>query len=97
MPLLFTVTCSPAMSTFCSTVEPVSEPVVPFELAVAVEVTLPMVMKPSRMEMPLSVALAAICVIAGAFCVFIGVTGRISLEHSHTGQVAKQIRGIVAH
>src|ERR1700744_5028656 len=43
------------------------------------------------------VALAAICVIAGAFCVFIGVTGRMSLDHSHTGAVARQIRGIVAH
>jgi cytochrome c biogenesis protein CcdA len=43
------------------------------------------------------VALAAIALVAGAFCVFIGVTGRIGLDHTHAGHVARQIRGIVAH
>ena len=43
------------------------------------------------------VTLAVIGLIAGAFCVFIGVTGRIGLEHSHAAHVARQIRGIVAH
>jgi cytochrome c biogenesis protein CcdA len=43
------------------------------------------------------VALAIIGLIAGLFCVFIGITGRIGLEHSQTGHVARQIRGIVAH
>jgi cytochrome c biogenesis protein CcdA len=43
------------------------------------------------------VALAGICLIAGAFCVFIGITGRIGLDHSDAGSVARQIRGIVAH
>jgi cytochrome c biogenesis protein CcdA len=43
------------------------------------------------------VALAVIALIAGAFCVFIGVTGRIGLQHTHAGHVARQIRGIVAH
>ena len=58
MPLASTVTCSPAMSMFCTSVEPMTLPVVPSEVAVAVEVTLPIVMKPPRMEMPPSVALA---------------------------------------
>ena len=43
------------------------------------------------------VTLAVIGLIAGAFCVFIGVTGRIGLEHSHAGEVARKLRGIVAH
>ena len=42
-------------------------PVVPSEVAVAVDVTLPMVMKPPRMEIPASVALAwALAVVLGA-------------------------------
>ena len=43
------------------------------------------------------VTLAVICLLAGAFCVLIGVTGRIGLHHTHAGHVARQIRGIVAH
>ena len=58
IPLASTVTCSPEMSMFCTAVAPVTLPVVPSEVAEAVEVTLPMVMKPPRMEMPVSVALA---------------------------------------
>ena len=58
IPLASTETCSPAMSMFCTWVDPVTLPVVPSEVAVAVDVTLPMVMKPPRMEMPASVALA---------------------------------------
>ena len=42
-------------------------------------------------------ALAAIGLIAGLFCVFIGVTGLIGLHHSHAGRVARRLRRIVAH
>ena len=67
IPLPLTVTASPAMSMFCTWVEPVSVPFVPSEIAVAVEVTLPIVMRPSRIEMPVSVALAsALAVVLGA-------------------------------
>ena len=58
IPLAPTVTASPAMSMFCTWVDPVTLPVVPSEVAVAVEVTLPILMKPARMEIPDSVALA---------------------------------------
>ena len=58
IPLASTVTASPAMSMFCTSVDPVTFPVVPSEVAVAVEVTLPILMKPARMEIPESVALA---------------------------------------
>jgi hypothetical protein len=58
MPLASMVTCCPAMSTLVSTVDPVTVPLVPSDVAVAVVVTAPMVMKPARMEMPLTVALA---------------------------------------
>jgi hypothetical protein len=42
------------------------------------------------------VALAVVGLIAGAFCVFIGITGLIGLHNSHTGRVVRKIRGIVA-
>jgi cytochrome c biogenesis protein CcdA len=41
--------------------------------------------------------LAVIGLIAGVFCVFIGVTGLIGLHHSEAGEVARQLRKIVAH
>src|ERR1700761_8757474 len=37
------------------------------------------------------VALAVVGLVAGAFCVFIGVTGLIGLHHTHTGRVARKI------
>jgi cytochrome c biogenesis protein CcdA len=57
------------------------------------------VLSSSRMwlEKHWPVALAVVGLIAGAFCVFIGVTGLIGLHHSHAGSVARKIRGIVAH
>jgi cytochrome c biogenesis protein CcdA len=42
------------------------------------------------------VALAVVGLVAGTFCVFIGITGLIGLHHTHTGRVARKIRGIVA-
>ncbi len=66
MPLASTVTGTPAMDMFWISVEPVSLPVVPSEAAVAVDVTLPMLMKPSSRETPVSVALAsAVAVVLG--------------------------------
>ncbi len=58
IPLASTATCSPAMTTFCTRVDPVTFPVVPSEVAVAVDVILPIVMSPSRRETPPMVALA---------------------------------------
>ena len=43
------------------------------------------------------VALAVVGLVAGAFCVFIGITGLIGLHHSDAGTLARKIRGIIAH
>jgi len=43
------------------------------------------------------VALAVVGLVAGVFCVFIGITGLISLRHGHAAAVARRLRGIVAH
>ena len=43
------------------------------------------------------VVLAAIGLVAGAFCLFIGITGLIGLHHSHAAELARQLRRIVAH
>jgi cytochrome c biogenesis protein CcdA len=43
------------------------------------------------------VALAAIGLVAGAFCAFIGITGLIGLHSSHAGLIARKLRKIVAH
>jgi cytochrome c biogenesis protein CcdA len=43
------------------------------------------------------VTLAVVGLIAGLFCVFIGITGLIGLHRSHAGSVARRLRGIVAH
>jgi cytochrome c biogenesis protein CcdA len=51
----------------------------------------------SWLERHWPVTLAVICLVAGAFCVLIGVTGWIGLHHSEAGHVARQIRKIVAH
>ena len=64
IPLASIVTGVPAMFTLVSSVDPDSVPLLPSEVAVAVEVTSPMVMKPSRMEMPESVAVAVPAAVA---------------------------------
>ncbi len=67
MPLAVMEIGSPAIDTFCTCVEPVTLPVVPSELAVAVDVMLPMEMNPPSMEMPPTVAVAvAVAVVEGA-------------------------------
>ena len=67
IPSASTVTCWPAMAMFCTRVVPVTLPVVPSEVALAVDVMLPMEMKPPRMEMPPTVALAtALALVLGA-------------------------------
>ena len=43
------------------------------------------------------VTLAVIGLIAGLFCVFIGITGLVGLHHTHAGGVARKLRRIVAH
>ena len=43
------------------------------------------------------VTLAIVGLIAGLFCVFIGITGLVGLHHSHAGRVARRLRRIVAH
>jgi cytochrome c biogenesis protein CcdA len=43
------------------------------------------------------VALAVIGLLAGAFCVLIGITGLIGLHHSHAGRIARRLRRILAH
>jgi cytochrome c biogenesis protein CcdA len=43
------------------------------------------------------VTLAVVGLVAGLFCVFIGITGLVGLHHSHAGSVARRLRGIVAH
>ena len=43
------------------------------------------------------VTLAVVGLIAGLFCVFIGITGLVGLHHSHAGSVARRLRGIIAH
>jgi cytochrome c biogenesis protein CcdA len=43
------------------------------------------------------VALAVVGLIAGLFCVFIGITGLIGLHRGHTASIARRLRGIVAH
>jgi cytochrome c biogenesis protein CcdA len=43
------------------------------------------------------VALAVVGLVAGLFCVFIGITGLIGLHQSHAGVLARRLRGIVAH
>jgi cytochrome c biogenesis protein CcdA len=42
------------------------------------------------------VTLAVVGLIAGLFCVFIGITGLVGLHRSHAGAVARKLRGIVA-
>src|SRR6202012_386945 len=42
------------------------------------------------------VTLAVVGLVAGLFCVFIGITGLIGLHNSHAGHVARKIPGIVA-
>jgi cytochrome c biogenesis protein CcdA len=43
------------------------------------------------------VALAVVGLVAGLFCVFIGITGLIGLHQGHTASIARRLRGIVAH
>ena len=43
------------------------------------------------------VTLAIVGLIAGLFCVFIGITGLVGLHHSHAGSVARRLRRLVAH
>ena len=43
------------------------------------------------------VTLAIVGLIAGLFCVFIGITGLVGLHQSHAGRVARRLRHIVAH
>jgi cytochrome c biogenesis protein CcdA len=43
------------------------------------------------------VTLAVVGLIAGLFCVFIGITGLVGLHQSHAGMVARRLRRIVAH
>jgi cytochrome c biogenesis protein CcdA len=43
------------------------------------------------------VTLAVVGLIAGLFCVFIGITGLVGLHKSHAGMVARRLRRIVAH
>jgi len=51
----------------------------------------------SWLERHWPVTLAVVGLIAGLFCVFIGITGLVGLHHSHAGSVARRLRGIVAH
>jgi cytochrome c biogenesis protein CcdA len=43
------------------------------------------------------VALAVVGLVAGLFCVFIGITGLIGLHRGHAAMIARRLRGIVAH
>ncbi len=51
----------------------------------------------SWLERHWPVALAVVGLLAGLFCVLIGVTGLIGLHHGDAATVARRIRGIVAH
>jgi cytochrome c biogenesis protein CcdA len=51
----------------------------------------------SWLERHWPVTLAVVGLVAGLFCVFIGITGLVGLHHSHAGSVARRLRGIVAH
>src|SRR5580704_12773576 len=67
MPAAVMETCWPAIDTFCTWVDPVTVPLVPSDEASAVDVMLPMEMKPPSMEMPPTVALAsAVALVDGA-------------------------------
>ena len=67
MPLAVMEICWPAIDAPWTCVEPVTLPVVPSEVAVAVDVMLPMEMNPPSMEMPPTVAVAsAVAMLEGA-------------------------------
>jgi cytochrome c biogenesis protein CcdA len=51
----------------------------------------------SWLERNWPVALAVVGLVAGLFCVFIGITGLIGLHHGHTASIARRLRGIIAH
>jgi cytochrome c biogenesis protein CcdA len=51
----------------------------------------------SWLERHWPVALAVVGLVAGLFCVFIGITGLVGLHHGHAASVARRLRGIVAH